>query len=185
MGMNHDSMIEEIMEMIQDLCDLSGYGIHSGINIGKKARGAAEYIKDRLQQSGLHDVRLDPIQVNNPFPDSYGLSVLENGKKIDLSDSCYPILWTAGTSAEGVTGELVNVGEGSVSQFRKKIVSGKIALIYEKFIRGWIPSAREGAHLEKRMEPLGSYVLICSWIVLNNRSLMEHRMIYSRSRLSA
>ena len=137
----------EIMETIQQLCDMSGYGIRSGINIGKKGHDAAEFIRGKLQKAGLDDVRLEPIQVNNPFPERYELVAKENGKEKDLSETCYPIQWTVGTPPQGVESELIYVGDGSASQFEKAKVSGKIVLIDEKFIRGWIPSAKEGAEL--------------------------------------
>jgi len=137
------SAAEEIMEMIQDLCDLAGYGVHSGINIGKKGDAAANYILDKLHGVGLKNARLEPIKVNSPFPESYEVMVEENGKEISLSELCSPLHWTSGTPPEGITGELVYLGVGSASNFQLADVSGKIALIDEKFLRGYIASARD------------------------------------------
>lgn len=139
----------KIMETIQELCEMAGYGIHSGTNVGEKGHRAARYIRDKLHEAGLGEARLEPIKVNNPYPNRYELIVNAEGKKEVLSDSCFPIHWTAGTPPEGITGEMVYVGDGSASQFERIDVSGKIALIDEKFIRGWIPSARDAARVAK------------------------------------
>ncbi len=126
---------EEVMGMIQDLCDLAGYGIHSGINIGEKGEAAANYILGKLHAAGLKNARLEPIKVNSPFPDEYEVKVEAEGKEISLSDSCMPLHWTAGTPPQGITGELVYLGVGGASDFELADVTGKIALIDEKFIR--------------------------------------------------
>jgi hypothetical protein len=44
------SAAEEVMGMIQDLCNLAGYGIHSGINLGEKGEAAANYILGKLRE---------------------------------------------------------------------------------------------------------------------------------------
>lgn len=139
----------EIREMIQELCDMSGYGITSGIHIGEKGHAAARYIRDKLHQAGLKDSRLEPIKVNNPYPNHYELKVISKSRVTDLSESCFPIQWTAGSSQGGLSGELAYVGDGSVSQFEQVDVSGKIALIDEKFIRGYIASAKDAAALAR------------------------------------
>jgi hypothetical protein len=132
----------EVMEIIRDLCSLAGYGIHSGINIGKKGEEAANYILGKLRAAGLNAV-LEPIKVHSPFPETYEVIVEENGKETVLSELCSPLHWTSGTPPEGITGELVYLGTGPASQFRLFDVAGKIALIDEKFLRGYIASARE------------------------------------------
>ena len=136
---------DEIMEIIKELCDISGYGITSGIHIGEKGQAAARYIRDKLHEAGLSDAKLEPIKVNNPYPNHYELKATSESQEADLSESCFPIQWTAGTSKEGLSGELAYVGDGSVSQFEQIDVSGKIALIDEKFIRGYIASAKDAA----------------------------------------
>lgn len=134
---------EEVMRIIHDLCDLAGYGIHSGINVGEKGNTAANYILDKLHAAGLKDAKLEPIKVNSPFPNTYEVMVDENSKEIPLSELCCPAQWTVGTPPEGITGELVYLGDGSASNFKLVDVVGKIALIDEKFLRGYIASAKE------------------------------------------
>jgi len=140
---NTSSVGEEIMGIIQALCDLAGYGIHSGINIGEKGDAAANYILGKLHAAGLKDARLEPIKVNSPFPETYEVMVEENGKETPLSELCSPLHWTVGTPPEGITGELAYLGVGSASNFELIDVAGKIALIDEKFLRGYIASARD------------------------------------------
>jgi hypothetical protein len=137
------SAAEEVMRIIQHLCDLAGYGIHSGINIGGNADAAANYILGKLYMAGLKDARLEPVKVNSPFPETYEVIVDENGKETSLSELCYPAQWTVGTPPEGITGELVYLGDGSASNFKLHDVAGKIALIDEKFLRGYIASAKD------------------------------------------
>jgi hypothetical protein len=137
------SIAKEVMGMIQDLCDLAGYGLHSGINVGEKGDAAASYILGKLHAAGLKDARLEPIKVNSPFPETYEVTVEDNGKETSLSEMCRPSQWTVGTAPEGITGELAYLGDGSASNFELVDVAGKIALIDEKFIRGYMASAKD------------------------------------------
>jgi hypothetical protein len=137
------AIAEEIRGIIQDLCNLAGYGIHSGINIGEKGDAAANYILNKLHTAGLKDAKLEPIKVNSPFPETYSVMSEVNGKEISLSELCYPLHWTAGTPPEGINGEIVYLGFGYASDFELVDVAGKIALIDEKFTRGYLPSAKD------------------------------------------
>ncbi|MEJ2740494.1 MAG: M28 family peptidase, partial [Dehalococcoidia bacterium] len=145
----NSSTVEEIKEMVQDLCDLAGYGVHSGINVGEKGETAANYILEKLHDAGLKDARLEPVKVNSPFPECYEVLVEENGKEISLSESCSPLHWTVGTPPEGIIGELAYVGTGADSNFQLIDVTGKIVLIDEKFFRGYIASARDATMTAK------------------------------------
>jgi hypothetical protein len=148
-SVSKSSAAEEVMGIIQDLCNLAGYGIHSGINIGKKGDAAANYILNKLHMAGLNEARLEPIKVHSPFPETYEVIVEENGKETLLSELCSPLHWTSGTPPEGITGELVYLGVGSTSNFQLVDVAGKIALIDEKFLRGYIASARDATVIAK------------------------------------
>jgi hypothetical protein len=148
-SVSKSSAAEEVMGIIQDLCNLAGYGIHSGINVGKKGDAAANYILNKLHTAGLNEARLEPIKVHSPFPETYEVIVEENGKETLLSELCSPLHWTSGTPPEGITGELVYLGVGSTSNFQLVDVAGKIALIDEKFLRGYIASARDATVIAK------------------------------------
>ena len=140
---DNDPVAEEIMSLMRDLCDISGYGINSGIHPGKTGDEAARYILGKLHAAGLKDAVLEPIRVNNPLPEKYEVEVDIEGKATSLSGSCFPLQWTAGTPPEGIAGELAYVGDGSESNFKLVDVAGKIALIDETFILGWIATAKD------------------------------------------
>jgi hypothetical protein len=139
----------EIMQMIRELCDIAGYGIHSGIHPGPKADQAAQYILEKLHAAGFADARLEPIKVNSPLPGAYEVTVEVDGVETFLSDSCFPLQWTVGTAPKGIQGELAYVGDGGASNFSLVDVRGKIALIDEKFMRGWIATAKDATVLAK------------------------------------
>ena len=126
---------EEAMDMMYDLCDIAGYGIHSGVHPGPKADEAATYIREKLWKAGLKDAHFETVQVNNAFPDFFEMTVNVEGEEQSRSISGFPLSWTVGTSPEGITGELVYVGDGSASNFEIEDVSGKIALIDHKHFR--------------------------------------------------
>ena len=140
---------EEIMGMINELCDIAGYGVNSGIHPGKTGDKAAYYILNRLHAADLTGARLEPIKVNSPFPEEYEVTVKVERKETVLSDLCFPLQWTAGTPPEGIMGELAYVGDGSQSNFELVNVAGKVALIDEKFMRGYIATAKDATVIAK------------------------------------
>ena len=142
-------VVAHIMSMTQDLCDIAGYGIHSGIRPGTSGDRAARYIMDKLHIAGITTAHLEGISVNNPYPSSYDITVEVDGNTVDLSPSGYPIQWTADTPPSGITGELAYVGDGSPSYFDSIDVRDRIALIDEKFMRGYMATAREAAGMAR------------------------------------
>jgi hypothetical protein len=140
---------KEIMLMIRELCEIAGYGIHSGIHPGPKADQAAQYITEKLHAAGLTGASLEPIKVNSPLPEAYEVTVEVDGKETVLTDSCFPLQWTVGTARNGIQGKLVYVGGGEASNFRLVDVKGKIVLIDEKFMRGWIATAKDATIVAK------------------------------------
>ena len=131
---------EEVMKMLYDLCDLAGYGIHSGIQTQPKANMAAFYIVNQLRRHGLR-AKLEPITAHSPYPNKFEMiAEVEGGESKSLT--CFPLQWTVGTPAKGIKGELVYVGDGSASNFELVDVEGKIALIDEKMMRGYSPTSR-------------------------------------------
>ncbi len=137
------NVAEEIMRIIQELCNMAGYGIHSGTRPSKKADDSANYIISKLHTAGLTGAKLEPIKVNSPFAEEYEVIVEVGGENIIMSESCFPLQWTTGTPPEGLTGELAYVGYGNSSDFNIVDIKSKIALINEKFMRGYIASAKE------------------------------------------
>ncbi|MFC1838041.1 PKD domain-containing protein [Thermodesulfobacteriota bacterium] len=131
---------EEVMEMLQDLCDIAGYGIHSGIQTQPKADQAANYILKRLHGYGVQ-ARLEQITANSPYPEKFELTVEIDGQDSRTLTS-FPLQWTVGTPEGGVKGKLIYAGDGSASNFELVDVKGKIVLIDEKMMRGYSPTGR-------------------------------------------
>ena len=131
---------EEVMEMLQELCDIAGYGIHAGIQTQPKADQAANYILKRLRQHGVR-AQLEPITANSPYPEEFELIVEADGQD-GRTLTCFPLQWTVGTPEGGIKGELAYVEVGSASNFELVDVKGKIALIDEKMMRGYSPTGR-------------------------------------------
>jgi hypothetical protein len=140
---------KEVQQMLLELCDIAGYGIHSGIHPGPKADKAANYILEKLKSAGLTSARLDPVKINDAFPKSFKMTVDVKGDK-PRPVTGFPLGWTVGTSPDGISGELAYVGDGSESNFELTDVKGKIALIDHKHYRhtstasrGAVPMARD------------------------------------------
>jgi hypothetical protein len=136
-------VVEEVMDMIHALCDIAGYGLYSGIRPGKSGDRAATYILTKLHAAGMTTARFEPIKVNNPYPSGFEITVEMEGKKTSLSDQCFPMQYCMETPPGGLTGEMVYIGDGSQSYFNLMDVKGKIVLIDEKMMRGYIASAKE------------------------------------------
>ncbi|MBN1833601.1 MAG: M28 family peptidase [Deltaproteobacteria bacterium] len=136
----HVEPAEKILEMLHDLCDIAGYGIHSGIQTQPKADQAADYILKRLREQGVH-AKLEPITANSPYPERFELIVEVDGQH-SRTLTCFPLQWTVGTPEGGIKGKVVYVGDGSASHYELFDVEGKIALIDEKMMRGYSPTAR-------------------------------------------
>jgi hypothetical protein len=130
----------EVQKMLYDLCDIAGYGIHAGTNRQPKADQAANYILNALNRRGLK-AKLEPITANSPYPRKFEMIANVEGQP-SRAITCFPLQWTVGTPPEGITGELAYVGDGSASNFVTVNVSGKIALIDEKMMRGFSPTGR-------------------------------------------
>lgn len=75
---------EEVMEMLQELCDIAGYGIHAGIQPQPKADKAAKYILERLRRHGVR-AQLEPITENSPYPEEFELTVKVDGQDIQIN----------------------------------------------------------------------------------------------------
>jgi hypothetical protein len=136
----HVEPAEEVMEMLYDLCDIAGYGIHAGIQTQPKGDQAANYILKKLRRRGVR-AKLEPITAHSPYPKKFELIVEVEGQDSQAL-TCFPLQWTVGTPEGGIQGELAYVGDGSTSNFELVDVEGKIALIDEKMMRGYSPTGR-------------------------------------------
>ena len=138
--LNNADPAEEVIKKLHDLCDIAGYGIHSGIQTQPKADQAANYIIERLLEYGVH-ARLEPITANSPYPEKFELTVEIDGQG-SRALKCFPLQWTAGTPEGGIKGKLAYAGDGSASNFDLIDIRGKIVLIDEKMMRGYSPTGK-------------------------------------------
>jgi hypothetical protein len=125
---------QDAYKMMYELCDISGYGIDSGVHPGPKADRAAKYIVNKLKSGGLKNARLEPVTINNAFPRKFKLTVKvgDEGVKSLLG---FPLPFTVGTTEDGITGQLAYVHYGAKSDFELVNVAGKIALVDERAFR--------------------------------------------------
>jgi hypothetical protein len=133
----HESITpaEDAYKMLYDLCNISGYGINSGIHPGPKADKVAKYIVEKLQAAGLKDAHLEEVKINNGFPIKFEIAAKVEGEQRSQSVSGFPLPWTVGTPQSGITGTLAYVHYGAKSDFEAVDVLGKIALIDERSFR--------------------------------------------------
>ncbi len=85
---------------------------------------AAEYFRGELQSSGL-DVEWCEMELLNSRPGTADLRVLSPETRVLDADCCLHI---ASTTPEGISGELIFVGPGGLSDYDGKDVRGKIVL---------------------------------------------------------
>ncbi|MCQ2453994.1 MAG: M28 family peptidase [Clostridia bacterium] len=95
---------------------------------------AAEFIAEEMRAIGLQDVELIPVTVDKwQFN---GASLTIEGTDIDLMPVSYML---NGTSAEGITAEIVDCGTGFAYDYEDKDVAGKIVLIgVDQWNEAWI-----------------------------------------------
>ena len=87
----------QIQKMLYDLCDIAGYGIHSGTNRQPKANRAAYYILNALKRRGVR-AKLEPITANSPYPKNFEM-IAEVEDQPSRTITCFPLQWTLGTSS--------------------------------------------------------------------------------------
>lgn len=88
---------------------------------------AANYILDKFEDFGLQDTSLEPVSAPLSLPDRWSLTLQmgTTGERIPSSFARY-----AGfTPPEGITAEMVYVGQGTPADFAAKSVAGKIVVV--------------------------------------------------------
>jgi hypothetical protein len=90
-------------------------------------RSAQQYIMDRYREFGLEDIRREPFEITVWNADQYTLTV--NGRNIP----CFYLPYSAFTPAEGLSADLVYLGEGREEDFAATDVAGKIVAVDIRF----------------------------------------------------
>ena len=129
---------EDVFRWVEDLYEL-GRRDHYGYRMPgtKSDHEAAHYLADKLRQFGFSDVRLEPVPIAVAFPDRWSLQVRTGGKAEEIL--CSFVRYCRYTPAEGVSAELVYVGEGSPADFDRVDVKGKIVLV-DMVVGGIMPT---------------------------------------------
>jgi hypothetical protein len=88
---------------------------------------AIRYLADRLREFGFTDVRSEPFRFGYWEPEAWSLTIEPESDAPWEVESFY-VPYSGPTDREGVTAEIVYVGEGTEADFASVDVSGKILL---------------------------------------------------------
>lgn len=114
-------------------------------------RAAAAYVQNRFSQIGLSDVRADEYSVTTPVTKSASISV--GGRELQVLP-VYPNQVVASTTPPaGISGPLVYVGQGKVSDFNGQKIEGSIAVLDFNSGMNWITAIDLGARAVVFLEP--------------------------------
>jgi len=119
----------EIRGWVQALMDFGRDDpVFPGCRIAGSAseEAATQYIVAQLESFGLPKVWREPVPITGWEPQQWSLTVLSAAGSAQVP-SC-PVFYTPFTPSTGVTGQLVDVGEGGQGDFAKCDVRGKIVL---------------------------------------------------------
>ena len=132
------SMADEVQSYVDAVNQEYAYGIAETLaydeeylsnDLGWRTAGsdaehkAADYLADEMEAIGLEDVEKIPTTVDKwQFNDA---SLTIAGTDIDIMPASYA---TNGTDEDGITAEIVDVGDGTAAAYEGKDVNGKIAL---------------------------------------------------------
>jgi PA domain len=119
---------DEVFRWVNDLYDLGKHDRYGYRMPGTKSdHAAAHYLAGKLKQFGLHNVHLEPVPIAVAFPDRWNLQI----KAADHTEEiqCSFVRYCRYTPPQGVSGELVYVGEGSEADFDRVDVKGKIVVV--------------------------------------------------------
>ena len=112
---------------------------------------AAVYVQNRFKQIGLSQVRADEYSVTAPVTKSASIEL--NGQSLQIYP-VYPNQVVAATTPEkGISGPLVYVGKGNVSDFNGKKIEGSIAVLDFNSGMNWITAIDLGARAIVFLQP--------------------------------
>ena len=92
-------------------------------------RKAFEYVKSRFQALGLEDITVEEHHVTVPIDKGAKLEILDSGVKIRLYGLWPNHVQTPSLPEQGVTGALIDAGDGSFKALNSKPVKNSIALM--------------------------------------------------------
>ena len=117
-------------------------------------RAAAAYVQNRFSQIGLSQVRADEYSVTAPVTQSASVTV--GGQELEVLP-VYPNQVVASTTpVNGISGPLIYVGPGRVSDFNGKKIEDSIAVLDFNSGMNWITAIDLGARAIIFLEPQSS-----------------------------
>lgn len=118
----------DMMGWIEDLWKIGSQGRY-GYRMPGTPSGFAgsEYIREKLVEFGLSDVRTEQVDESFCFPENWSLTA--HTQQGDQDVECSFVRYSAFTPKEGVKAPLVYVGKGTETDFASKDVKGKIVLV--------------------------------------------------------
>ena len=129
--------------------------------IGTKSdHDTALWMMEQLNQSGVENVRQDPIVLPPQWiPERWVVSATKGRKSVELT-SAWPAYGSLGTGLEGLELELVDVGLGLATDFIGRNVAGKAVVVHSIPTSGTIinSAARSGAI--RRADELGAAAIL-------------------------
>ncbi|MEM2454790.1 MAG: M28 family peptidase, partial [Candidatus Bathyarchaeia archaeon] len=115
---------------------------------------ASDYIYNFFEKiANLSDVQFHNFTVTVPIDYGATLTVLELDKNIEIYPLYPNLVATPSTPYEGISGQLIYVGEGDLSRYDKKEVYGSIVLMEFNSGRRWLEAVNLGAKAVIFIEP--------------------------------
>lgn len=117
---------DQIMSWLDTLCssDNRRPGEPGGL-------AAEDYIADQFNEFGLQEVSREPVQITLWRANRWSLTL--HTQQGDLDIPSYFTLNTGFTPENGITAEVVYLGDGGIEDFQQKDVRGKIAVVDMRF----------------------------------------------------
>jgi hypothetical protein len=123
---------DEIFGWIEDLWRMGDRGKYGYRMPGTpEDHEAANYIEQKFRGFGLQAVQREPVSIQAAFPGRWSLTIQIGDKNEELP--CWFVRYAAFTPPQGITGEIVYVGQGSEKEFKEKNaqtnIAGKLVLV--------------------------------------------------------
>jgi len=113
---------------------------------------AAEYIRDRFEEIGLEDVRIETAPVCVPVSGKASVT-LADGTVLEAWPMVPNNVQPCATGEEGLTGRLVYIGEGELDDLAGRDLDGSIVLMEYNSGANWLTAAQFGAKAAAFIEP--------------------------------
>lgn len=123
-------------------------------------RETASWMIDQLRQSGVENLRQDPISLPPQWlPRSWQLTVDSNGTATELT-SAWPAYGSVGTVPAGAKLELIDVGLGMATDFLGRDVQGKAVILHSIPKSSTIRNSARSEGAIRRAEEAGAAAIL-------------------------